>query len=280
MSEYPRLVHWSYFDGKGLFSKGNSKEILTEVYITNEKGEEVLEGGKVTCLNNGLFSTVDDPYFKVTKREGFTRRAKKFGDMRRTMEKNHPELKSRLTGFKGRVMEYGEYVYFDLAHVDNYVNPIVKEIGYLHNKNFVPKDKFHKDFLLFLIEYRPLTLMDRQLISGYHRNELPAFFAEVKIKFPELYNEVLEESEWLQKLDEDLTYVGKKAKVKTLSSGRVLVELTFLESSIFDWDGETLTNEKETRDGETVSQMIKPSDNMVVEIVDDGVVNEDTELAD
>lgn len=280
MADYPRLVHWSYYDGRGLFSKKNDKERITRIFITDGKGEEILKGGQVACLNSvGLFGTVQDPYFKLSREEGYTRRAQKHGKMRRDMREKYPELESKLRRFKSKVSEYGEYVYFNVPHTDGFDNPIARDSPKFYNKNFVHKEHFDKDFLKELIAYRPRAMMGG-VISGYQKEVLPELFAEIKIKFPNLYKEVLEESEWLQETEKDLTLVDKKAKLVTLSPGNVEVEITFLDKEKFYWDGSKLVNEKKTKSGEVISQTIKPTEDMIVKIINDEVVNENIELVE
>lgn len=279
---YPRLVHWSYFDGNGLLSNKSSKERLTKVYITDEKGESVLNHGKVACLTSrGLFQTVQDPYFKMERTEGFTRKAKRHGDMRRKMQNEHPDTKDTLTRIAAKVMDYNDYVYLNVAFLENEVNSFAKieeNKEAFFNANFVYKQAFTAAFLEKLIDYKPRSLFDRGVITTYHERELPALFAEIKIKYPALYKEVLETSSWLKEHDEALTYVGKQATVHSLNPGPVTVTLSFIDKVTFEWDGTTLTSNRQLDNGEWLTQSITPSKDMVVTICNDCVVGEDTQL--
>ena len=278
--ELMELVDWRYDSGTGLFSKANTKESKVEIYLTSEKGRSILEDGKVAVLNNAFLNFVNDPYFIVREKEGYTRRARKHGDMKRKMKEEYPELERKLERITSKVYPYGEYVYISLADIDNYNNPITKEGTDFYTKNFVPNERFNKKFLLKLIDYQPRALTGG-IITNYRDNELPQFLKDVSIHFPELYEEVLEESEWLKENHESITsYVGKHAKVKTLNSGKVKVKITILDEPEFEWDGEQLTHTKEIDGGEILTQTIIPTDDMVVEILDNDTVTADTVFVD
>lgn len=281
MSRYPRLVHWSYYNGRGLFADKNTKERLTRVLITDERGEKLLEGDSLACFNSvGLFGFVDDPYFKLERKEGYTTRAMKHGKMKIPMEENHPELEKQYSSVNAKVKDYVDYVFIDVAFLGNLTNSLTKDNDKFYNKHFVHKEHFNKEFLQELIDFKPKTLMGYDTISSYHKEELPEFFSEVKQKFPDLYKEALEDSEWLQSIEKELTLVGKKAKVVSLSPGDVEVKTDNLKKEIFLWDGKKLTQGKELRSGEILHQIIAPSKDMVVTIVDDEVVNKGIELVE
>lgn len=280
MKKYPRLVSWSYYSGMGLFATKNTKEQLTEVYITDPKGEEILKGGQVACLNNTkLFAGPEDPYFEVRRKTGYTTRARKHGDMMYNIRDKYPELENKLTGFKSKIKEYGDYIYLDLSFIDNYSNSMVKDNPNFISENFYKKECFDVDFILKLISYRPRDLMGNNIIRKYEASELPEFLAELQIKFPDLYHEALKESEWLKKNKNELSLAGKDAKVWSLNKGRVKV-YDGLNRYTYYWDGEKLTNEKDLGNGVLVQQTIKPPKDMVVEILDSETVNPDIELVE
>lgn len=271
------LVHWSYYGAKGLFSKKNDKEMLTKVYLIDERGRELVNQGHIAALTTIGFNRVDDPYFKIERQQGFTPRAQKYGDLKRKMMKKYPDLHNKLKPLKCKLADYGDYIYLDLAHIDNYVNPIVRDNDSFLNVNFIHKKDFNKEFLLMLMNYKPQALMGGT-IDSFQKEEIPEFMVEVKSKFPQLYKSVLEKSERLQEVNKEISYVGKKAKVKTLKPGKVEVEITIIDSKTFMWNGETLSNEVRTRNGDVINQSITPSDDTVVIIIEDDTVDEFTEF--
>lgn len=281
MNEYPRLVSWSYYDGNNFFSGKKDREVLTKVFITDPKGEEVLKNGKVACLANvGLFERARDPYFKITKQHGFTPRAKKHGELKYNMLEKHSDLKDKLSGIDSVILDYGDYVYINLAYIDNYVNSIVENNPAFSSKNFVFKEHFNVHFLESLINYTPLTLMDRAPIKDYQNKEVPRLLMAVKNQFPELYKELLSISDKAKEIDSQITYVGKSAKLSTLKPSKVELRLTFTERGIFNWDGKQLSRETNTYGKELISQIIIPKDDLVVIVKDDAAVCETTVIVD
>lgn len=273
---YPRLVSWSYFDGRGLFSGKNDKEKLTKVYILKEEGEEILKGGKIVRLN--MSRGYNDPYFKIETTEGFTRRAKNYGKLKLKMLKEYPELERKLTGVSASIMDYGEYVYINLPYLDNYVNPLTTDKETFLNKNFIYKEKFTPDLVKTLIEFEPRALLVG-VIESYRTKDVPRFLSSLKLTYPEIYQEVLSISNVAKSMVEKISYVGKKAYVKTLSNGEVEVEIDILNKQKFYWDGKTLTNKLEISDGNIISQTITPNENTIVKIISNSTVNDNTKLA-
>lgn len=275
MRKYPKLVSWSYYSGRGVFSDKNEKEQLTKVYVLNEDGENLLEEGKIVCLNT--FRGYYDPYFKIEKTTGFTSRAKNYGKLHNEMIKQYPELERKLTNVSAMLMDYVDYIYISLPYLDNYVNPLTKDKESFLNENFIYKEKFTPEFVKTLVEYVPISLMGGE-ITSYRKEELPRFLSELKLTFPELYKEVLAISDVAKTLVEDITYAGKEAYLYTLNSGEVEVKLNILDKQVFYWDGNTLTNEVEIAFGNVLSQTITPNKDTIVKIVSNDTVNENTRL--
>lgn len=276
---YPRLVSWSYYDGQGLFSNKSDREVMTEVFITDPKGEEVLKHGELACLTTtGMFSQASDPYFKVYKKTGYTRRAKSHGKIVNDALAKHPELRNKLGGIKSKLLDYGEYVFIGLSYLDNYTNPIVEQNKAFFNKNFVYKECFTAEFLMTLINYRPRDLFGNKVIESYEKEQIPQLIIELKRKYPVLYKEIYEMSIVVQELDKEITYVGKKARLSTLKPGQVELQLSLLEKEVFDWDGSILIRKGKVYNGESITHYVKPSEDLIVKILDDNTVDENSDI--
>lgn len=276
---YPRLVSWSYYDGQGLFSNKSDREVLTEVFITDPKGEDVLKRGELACLTTtGMFSRASDPYFKVYKKIGYTRRAKSHGKIVNDALAKYPELRNKLGGIKSKLLDYGEYVFIGLSYLDNYTNPIVEQNKAFFNKNFVYKECFTAEFLMTLINYRPRDLFGSKVIESYEKEQIPQLIIELKRKYPVLYKEIYEMSIVVQELDKEITYVGKKARLSTLKPGQVELQLSLLEKEVFDWDGSILIRKGKVYNGESITHYVKPSEDLIVKILDDNTVDENSDI--
>lgn len=276
MSEYT-LVSWSYYNGKGLFSQKNDKEVLTKVYMLSEQAEDILETGRIVRLNT--FKGRNDPYFKLEKVEGFTTRARKYGELKSKMTEEFPELESRLSGMNSNIAPYGEYIYINLPHLDNYVNPLTKDTETFLNENIIFKEKFNAELLKKIVEYQPQALMGG-VIKSYREKNIPEFLWDLKFSYPQLFSELLSISEVARDISDKITSVGKKAYVHTLDKGKVSFKTISLKSYIFEWDGRVLTNLTTLEDGNVLVQKIEPNKDTIVEIISDETVTRNTRFSD
>ncbi len=121
-------------------------------------------------------------------------------------------------------------------------------------------------------------IISRGEIESYQKKDVPRFCYQLKRNIPDLYQQVVEIYPEVQNLIENINYVGKKAKVKTLLPGKVK-----LSSDILDWDGDVLKAKGkqiwwwELQDEEVT---IIPDDETVVEVCDNETVTDGTELVD
>lgn len=277
MNKYPRLISWSYIDGRGFFSSKNEKEQLRKIYIKDPKGEEILERGQL-CLLSSTFGTHRDPYFFQTVETGFTSRAQKYGQMKSKIKEKHPELERKYTkGIGSKVYDYGDYIYIELPHLDGYVNPLRNDTEF-YSENLVYKEMFDLGFLSRLVEYHPLSLMEHEEIKTYQEEYLPQFIFSLKREFPELYRGLWEQSGRVQEIVKEFTCVGKRATVHTLLPGKVEVQMSWLDKLDFDWDGKVLTRITENYQGDPMIQTLEPGRDFSVKILEDETVTEKTNI--
>lgn len=266
-NQYPRLVSWSYVGAFSMLGK-NDKEVLTEIYITDPKGEELLKRGILPSLN---WNSCRAPYFKVTKTEGYTRRAKKYGELKLKMSREYPELENKLKGTTSKLLDWGDYIHIELAYINNYKNPIVDTKNGWYNEEYIEKAKFNVEFIKKLIDYTPYSLMGGA-INDYKEKVLPEFMRNLQLFNQDLYDEATKGTGWE---NQTISYIGHKAKLSTLSNGVVIFRADYsIGDKEFYWDGQLLKQVKETRDGTEI--YIKPTKDTVVKIADNNTVNEDT----
>lgn len=128
-----------------------------------------------------------------------------------------------------------------------------------------------------LEDMKPYAMVGGE-IESYQKKAVPQFCYQLKRNIPDLYQQVVEIYPEIQNLIENINYVGKKAKVKTLLPGKVK-----LSSDILDWNGDMLKAK-----GKQISWWglhdeevtIIPDDNTVVEICDNETVMDETVLID
>ena len=270
------LVYWYYNSGNNPFAKAAQKERMVRVYAESNYADQIIKSGQVAVLNMGVEN--EDPYFRLEREVGYTRKAKRYGDVRRKMTDAYPKLENSLTSIGSKLKPYGEYIYIDLAYIDSYINPLLNQ-GIFHSKHFIKKSKFTIETLLTIVNYHPYALSGDE-IQSYQKTEIPALLLALKIEFPEIYEELKSQSPRVMELDEQLTYKNKTAYLSTLQPGYVELELGVINSQTFMWDGITLTNTIKAYDGMEIHQSVTPSEKTTVKVLDDATVTSQTQFVD
>ena len=254
-----------------IFKEGRNQKASYRVYsCCNKENCQAYSDGRCILLNPVIFYWEPCPYGKVREVEGYTRKARKFSSFLSEAKDKYGEISRKLSGLNYPAI-IGDKVYVPLPFLDNYVNPL-KEI----KNKFVDKDMFTADFVIMLADFRPEAMFGG-VIKSYQEENVPEFLLKLKRRFPELYQEVTEKRPDLAAVVDNISYVGKRAKVKTLLPGKVK-----LGTRTAVWDGTvmvgngsellslfSLTNERVE---------IYPDDSTYVEITDDATVTESTEF--
>lgn len=264
---YPRLVSWSYYPASP-YLKGD-KELLVEIYLDDPKGEAILEQGILPSLGISMRKA---PYFTIKRTQGRTKKARTHGDMKKKIENKYPELKNKLKSTDRKILDFGEYIFIDLPFINNYVNPIVTEDKW-YNEQYIKKTEFTVDFIKELIKYRPIALFNRKEITDFQEESLPSFLRHLSIFDKDLYEEAVRGTRFER---EEVNYKNLKAKLNTLKPGPVGYRLD-ISIEEFYWDGELLTRKQRTKDNSEV--IVRPSEEVIVRILDNNTVTKDTEFA-
>ncbi len=91
-------------------------------------------------------------------------------------------------------------------------------------------------------------------------------------------NSCIKKSSKVKEIDKTLTFKGKTAYIQTLNPGKVELRLGFIDSQVFYWDGHVLTNNTQAYDESELMQVITPSENTTVTIMDDMTVTSETKF--
>lgn len=273
------LVSWSYYDGTSLFSKKASPESLTKIFIKDPNDPaalDVAKEGKIALLNFGL-RVVDDPYFYCSSVQGFTKKAKKHKELYYNMIEQHPDKHNIATALKGKLKPYGDYVFINLEFLDNHVNPWRPDFFY--NKFFIKKADLTVDAIISLINYKPQAVFGGT-IPAYLGTEIPALLLDLKIEFPQLYQDLMAASPIAAEIGSKLTYKGKKAYVTTLLPGNVDIQRSSSTPETYFWNGSYLAADITLYDKSKAKELIQPSKETSVIITDDSTVTNKTIFID
>lgn len=157
---YPKLISWSYRDGRGLFSSKNDKDFVNLFYVRNAEAEETIK--KVGYIPSGGLWGPDFPGVFVQKEWGFTPRARSYGKIKNKFQKQYPDLEDK---FLCKEANDGEnlngIIYTKLPHLSNYVNPLTKEYPeYFLKSNYIKETAFDDSkFVADLLDFKPQALM-------------------------------------------------------------------------------------------------------------------------
>lgn len=274
IEEY-KAINFTYYNPyNSLFKAGKSdRERVTIYFCKNSENCDAYKRGKCV-MQNGLYGH-RCPYGKVERKEGFTKAARKCGELITNMQSKYGEV-SYATKDLRFVCYIGEYVYLNLPHLINYSNSI-RENNFFVGNDMIKREDFTPEFIVELIKYQPRALMGG-VISSYQKESVPKFCTQLKRYIPDIYEKVRRVCPEIDDLIENINYVGKRAKLMTLLPGEVK-----LSTNILEWDGNLLHakgNQISFWGMQDEKVTIVPTDKTVVEICDNATVSDDTELED
>lgn len=142
-----------------------------------------------------------------------------------------------------------------------------------YNKQYIKKTEFTVELIRELIDYKPVTVFDRKEITDFQEKSLPSFLRHLSIFDKNLYEEAVKGTRFER---EEVNYKNLKAKLSTLKPGLVGYRLD-ISIEEFYWDGELLTRKQRTKDNSEV--IVRPCEEVMVQIFDNNTVTKDTEFA-
>ena len=268
-------INLTYCDlTNSLFKPNRSDRESYTLYLCSKKDTcDAYKCGQCVLLS-GLYGH-RCPYGKIQRREGFTRSARKCGQLIREIKSQYPTICYKLKPVAS-LCKINDYVYLGLPHLINYVNSI-RDNSFFIGGDIIPLNEFTPQFISELLEFKPRALMGG-VIEDYQKKHIPMFCFKLKQYLPEMYNQVLAIYPRLASICDNISFISKKAKVKTLLPGKIKIG-----THIVEWDGTNIiTNAKELaifglKDEKVV---IDVSDDTIATIVDDTIVKEDTIFID
>lgn len=123
--------------------------------------------------------------------------------------------------------------------------------------------------------FKPIDCFGKE-IKVWQDKHLPNFLKNLKLRSKEIYKELLNYDK-VKELDGFLSSKNEKAKVKTLNKGFVKIdEIMFKEDECTAyWNGEVI--EVTFKNNKSYNKIIiEPTDEMLVVIIDENTVNENT----
>lgn len=265
---YPKMINWSYY-------QGSLQDYIEMTFVDDEKTENAIKKlGFIPKLFSGSV-----PGIYKERINGYSPRAMSYGKIRRNYQEQYPELEDKYkripltdgTDFNG-------FVYTVLPYLEN--NQVIQDkmnkIDSVNKFKFIKKELFFdKEFVTAFLTFKPTDCFGKE-IKVWQDKHLPNFLKNLKLRSKEIYKELLNYDK-VKELDEFLSSKNEKAKVKTLNKGFIKIdEIMFKEDECTAyWTGEVI--EVTFNNNKSYNKItIEPTDEMLVIIIDENTVNENT----
>jgi hypothetical protein len=265
---YPKMINWSYY-------QGSLQDYIEMTFVDDEKTENAIKKlGFIPKLFSGSV-----PGIYKERINGYSPRAMSYGKIRRNYQEQYPELEDKYkripltdgTDFNG-------FVYTVLPYLENnqVIQDKMNEIDSVNKFKFIKKELFFdKEFVTAFLTFKPTDCFGKE-IKVWQDKHLPNFLKNLKLRSKEIYKELLNYDK-VKELDEFLSSKNEKAKVKTLNKGFIKIdEIMFKEDECTAyWTGEVI--EVTFNNNKSYNKItIEPTDEMLVIIIDENTVNENT----
>jgi len=292
MSDH-KPIHFHVYDPSTSFFKSSKNDAAKRFVVLCNNSENCELHKKGTCILRSFWGG-GCPYGYCSNEEGYTRRARGFGTWIRKqgeMYKGVPSISSP----PKKLAVVGDYIYIPYAHANmNKEVPFLGHGGFMSSgSNFIKKEDWTIHNIAKIVAFHPQALMGGY-IDSYWKEEVPLFLSHLEEVMPDMYKELLATYPQFIKsfnLLAPKNYVGRKAKVKTLSP------CTFRTKGSQDgdykvtwiWDGKVLKTASDSvyqsiwgsvNKYESLEMTLIPNDDSVIEITDNAQVNAGTVFVD
>ena len=262
------MINWSYY-------QGSLQDYIEMTFVNDEKTENAIKKlGFIPKLFSGSV-----PGIYKERINGYSPRAMSYGKIRRNYQKQYPELEDKYkiipltdgTDFNG-------FVYTVLPYLEDnqVISDKMKEIDTVNKFKFIKKELFFdKEFVTAFLNFKPVDCFGKE-IKVWQDKHFPNFLRNLKLRSKEIYKELLNYDK-VKELDGFLSSKNEKAKVMTLNKGFVKIdEIMFKEDEYTAyWTGEVI--EVTFNNNKSYNKItIEPTDEMLVIIIDENTVNENT----
>lgn len=265
---YPKMINWSYY-------QGSLQDYIEMTFVNDKKTENAIK--KLGFIPKIFSGSVPGIYKERVN--GYSPRAMSYGKIRRNYQEQYPELEDKYkripltdgTDFNG-------FVYTVLPYLENnqVIQDKMNEIDSVNKFKFIKKELFFdKEFVTAFLTFKPTDCFGKE-IKVWQDKHLPNFLKNLKLRSKEIYKELLNYDK-VKELDEFLSSKNEKAKVKTLNKGFIKIdEIMFKEDECTAyWTGEVI--EVTFNNNKSYNKItIEPTDEMLVIIIDENTVNENT----
>lgn len=273
---------WIWNPANSLFKQKKSEKAVGHIiYCECPEKCELYAKGKCVAFDNRC------PYGSRGKVTGYSRMASKFSSWIRDFEEAHKEVYRTKLKQPKKLEYFMDLVYIPIAHLN--LNEDIDFVdgggfGIFKGRPIIKREHFNAVFISKqIVNFKPRSFFGNQIIGDYQEKEVPKFLLWLKQLDYSLYEKVKEMNPNHPGFSV-MSNIGRKAILKTLNPNVGTYE--DIHGGIWTWDGEYLYSNNthasftliETR--QIQECRLKPKEDVVVKICDEGQVNENTEFID
>lgn len=233
------VINVNLYGGKGIF--GGKETPLEASIISCDRHEQCSYFKCNQCLNVRSPFSPRCKYGHVNTIKGYTSRAAKYHSFKRQWQEHEKYSKLKYPpqklGLIGDEIVF-PYPYISIAKTED-GGIKLDSPGFGSKIAYIEKDNFTVELIKRICAFRPRAIMGG-VITDYQSKTVPLFLAHLKEVLPGKYKELGKES---QELAKEISYIGRKALLKTINPSDVHYKSEnypqFNEK--WHWDGETLT---------------------------------------
>lgn len=260
----------------------SDRENVTYFRCSNKENCDLYKN-KTCIMLQGLFANVPCPYGTTEYTEGYTKAARRCGELIAKVKADFPDAIYALR-VPCRIGFVGDYFYHGLPWLDDTPYPFKDKESDFWGKSksgrisggLMAVKYFTPETIVELIKFKPYPWFGYEPIRAYSSKYIPEFCSQLKRYFPDMFEKVKAIYPEIEQVA-DISFVGKKAKLKTLKAGKVLVD----SNHTFEWDGQKLiyVSSKYNPPCNLKGKFyVEPDADVIVEILDDNTVDENTEF--
>lgn len=257
----PEKVSVDLYGGKPLFGGREKPLRAIEVWCSLANSKEACPfraKGQCLCVTDGFAST-SCPYGRTSVTKGYTSRARKYLSFRNryTEDPVYSALKQP-SGDAFRVTRIGGYVAISMPYVTVIYDPKHAESEYarcrygkdgnvivspkvalsiVRIRTWIPVEEVDASVFEALTRLLPRRLFDYTTINEYRDKEVPVMMEDLRLEWPEMYEEVVGANPELG--EKEVDYRGRRARILTLKDGTEL--MTKKNRFVLDVQAATLT---------------------------------------
>ena len=286
------LINVTYYDPRNKLFKGqDNREHVTRYECECAEMCDAYKNGQCVLLNPIGFGMHRCPHGSRRQIDGYTQNARKFGELTKQYKNEYAELLYKLKPIK-HVQKLADSWFLNLPWLTNdhsttwESDSTDEEKAYqtsmrsffkdrIVNEDIVKDEDFNVDFICRLLDFRPKSWLNDNLWGSFRADYLPQFFYDLRKYYGEIYEEIKTVRPEVEDYANRVTFKGKRARLLTLKPGQVKVNTVY-----FNWDGKQIETTADQahmwgnlKDAKVI---IIPTENSVVEIVDDNTVSYET----